>query len=468
MLHPGPKIRAYEMLYICQLLRMILYRFLYRIFIAAYVALIRLAALWNPKARLWINGRKNIVTTLQQDLGNQTAPTIWMHCASLGEFEQGKPVLDRLRNVYPKHKIVLTFFSPSGYTIIKGKPVADYIFYLPLGGRRRCGQFIDLVKPAVVLWVKYEYWYYYLDELKRRNVALLLISGNFQDRHPFFKWYGTMHRRMLECFTHLFVQTRDSKILLGSIGFSHNVSVAGDTRFDRVTEIAERFEAIDAIEIFCGKDQVIVAGSTWPEDEEELDHFANVHPELKFILAPHEIHEEHLKDIERLFKRTIRYSQFVVQLAEGRWSETESPGADEVPGRLPTDLPALENSRPNVLIIDNIGMLSRLYQYATIAYVGGGFGEDGVHNVLEAAVYGKPVIFGPVYKKYIEAVELVEEAGAYTIDTAIELEKTFNDLLQDQSLYAAVCEASKKYVYSKKGATQMIMRYIQENRLLTN
>lgn len=448
---------------------MVLYRLLYSIFIAVYLALIRLATLWNTKARLWVNGRKNLFSTLEKDFAQQAVPTIWMHCASLGEYEQGRPLLERLKIAYPKHKILLTFFSPSGYNIVKGSPVADHIYYLPLSNRHLSSRFIDLVKPVLVLWIKYEYWYYYLDELKKRNVPLLLISGNFQKRHAFFKWYGVLHRRMLDCFTYLFVQTAYSKALLGNIGFSDNVSVSGDTRFDRVTEIAERFQPIEAIEKFCGGDKLVVAGSTWPEDEEELDHFANVHPEIKFIIAPHEIHEAHLKDIEGLFKRTIRYSELLVRLADGPWpmahpmADGRGPMAEGDPGHHPS-----VNSHPNVLIIDNIGMLSRLYKYATIAYVGGGFGEDGVHNVLEAAVYGKPVIFGPVFNKYIEAIELLEEAGAYTIGTAIELEKTFNDLLSDPKLYAEVCEAAKKYVYSKKGATQMIIQFIQEKRLLTN
>jgi 3-deoxy-D-manno-octulosonic-acid transferase len=452
---------------------MILYRFLYSIFIVVYPALIRLAGLWNPKARLWINGRKTIFASLRHELKKEKAQIIWMHCSSLGEYEQGRPLLEKIREFHPSYKILLTFFSPSGYTIIKTKAVADYIHYLPFGNRLVASRFIDLINPVLVLWIKYDYWFYYLHELKKRNKPLLLISGNFYREQAFFKWYGKMHRYMLHCFTHLFVQTKYSKSLLNKIGFSENVTISGDTRFDRVIEIAEGFEPIETIEKFCGDDKVIVAGSTWPDDEEEFDHYANIHPEIKFLIAPHEIHETHLKDIEKLFKRTVRFSELRLRMAGGQWPTAGKIADEEWPMAENTALshrPSVNEHQatPNVLIIDNIGMLSRLYKYATITYVGGGFGEAGVHNVLEAAVYGKPVIFGPVFNKYIEAIELLEEAGGYTIETALELEKIFNDLFSDRQLYMEVCEAAKKYVYSKKGATEKILQYIQENRLLTS
>ena len=338
--------------------------------------------------------------------------------------------------------------------MVQNRPVADHIYYLPFGTRLVASRFLDIIKPVLVLWIKYDYWFYFLHELEKRRIPLLLISGHFQKKHPFFKWYGTLHRRMLRSFTHMFVQTKFSKSLLKKIEFVENVTVSGDTRFDRMIEIAEQFETVQAIEKFCGTHRVIVAGSTWPEDEEELDHFANTHPEIRFIIAPHEIHEAHLKEIEKLFHRTVRYSVFL------RGEETVTTNSAGVKGS--------DAETPNVLIIDNIGMLSRLYKYASIAYVGGAFGEAGVHNVLEAAVYGKPVVFGPVFNKFIEAIELLEESGAFTIETALELEKTFADLLSDDKLYAEVSQAAKEYVYSKRGATSRIMEYIQENRLLTN
>jgi 3-deoxy-D-manno-octulosonic-acid transferase len=429
---------------------MILYRILYSIFIKIYLLVLHFASLWNPKARLWVHGRKNILAHVSKALEGETAAIIWMHCSSLGEYEQGRPLLEKIRVMYPQYKILLTFFSPSGYNVMKGKGVAEYQFYLPFGNRRIASRFIRLAKPVLVLWVKYDYWYYFLNELRENNIPILLISANFYKEQPFFKWYGKMNRQMLGCFKRIFVQTSNSKKLLQKIGFSQVTTVSGDTRFDRVIEIAEGFNSIEPIELFCRNKQVIVAGSTWPEDEEELDHFANIHPEIAFIIAPHEIHEAHIKQIEKLFKRSIRFSSLETQISNGPIATNE-------------DFTSL-----NVLIIDNIGMLSRLYRYATITYVGGGFGDDGVHNVLEAAVYGKPVVFGPVFNKYTEAIDLLEEGAAYTIETALELEKVFNDLLKDQVLYMEVCEAARKYVYSKKGATQKIVQYIQENRLLTN
>ena len=363
-----------------------------------------------------------------------------MHCASLGEFEQGRPVIEKLRHLHPSYKIVITFYSPSGYEIVKNYKGADHIFYLPSDSPFHAKEFINIVKPALVLWVKYDYWYYFLNELRKRNIPVLLISGLFRKDHVFFKWYGGLQRKMLLAFTHFFVQTEGSEHQLQKIGLNGNVTVSGDTRFDRVIEIAEKFQSIDGIEDFCKGHQVIVAGSTWEEDEQELNHFANSNPKIKFIIAPHEISEEGLKQTEKLFKNSIRYS-LMLENAE---------------------------SNANVLIIDNIGMLSKLYRYATIAFVGGAFGDDGVHNVLEAAVYGKPVIFGPVYDKYIEAVELVGSGGGFSIENALEAEELFRQLLTNNDEYIRACEASREYVFSKKGATEKILQFIQEKRLLTN
>lgn len=377
---------------------------------------------------------------------------VWMHCASLGEFEQGRPVLETIRTRYPNAKIVLTFFSPSGYEVRKNYSGADHIFYLPLDNKLVAGKFLDVIQPSLVLWVKYEYWYYYLIELKRRKTPLLLVSGIFRPNQPFFKWYGRLHLYMLESFTHMFVQTDHSKELLASLRFTKNISVTGDTRFDRVITIAEQFQPIPIIESFIGNSPVIVAGSTWSVDEEELDHYANTHPDIKFIIAPHEIDEERLKEVEKLFHHTIRFSTLQRHKDQGTSEEILN----------------IKPQIPNTLIIDNIGMLSKLYKYATITYVGGGFGDDGVHNVLEAAVYGKPVVFGPVYDKYIEAVELLESGGALSVENALEVESVLDALLANTNKYAACCEAAKKYVYSHKGATEKIVNYIQENRLLTS
>jgi 3-deoxy-D-manno-octulosonic-acid transferase len=422
--------------------------FIYNIFLFLYSIGIQITALWNSKARLWLNGRKDIWARIAEIRGPKSEagsqkPLVWMHCSSLGEFEQGRPVLEALKQQYPAIQILITFFSPSGYEVRKNYPGADHVLYLPMDSKTAARKFLASVQPDLVIWIKYEYWYYYLTELKKKQIPCILVSGIFRKDQPFFKWYGRLHRYMLESFNHLFVQTENSKRLLGAIGFSKNVTAGGDTRFDRVVQIAEQFEPILPIEQFCGNSPVIVAGSTWPEDEEELDHYANAHPEIKFIIAPHEINEPHLQEVERLFKHTIRYSQYKAQ-----------EGNTEI--------------ATNTLIIDNIGMLSKLYKYATITYVGGGFGDDGVHNVLEAAVYGRPVVFGPVYDKYIEAVELVEKGGGLVINTALEAEETFNRLLADASAYTLACEAARHYVYNNKGATDSIIQFIQENRLLTS
>jgi len=436
--------------------------FFYTIFLWLYKTGIRTVSPWNPKAKLWTDGRKNLleqVGSLKLEKGDQV---IWMHCASLGEFEQGRPIIERLRKQDARNKVVLTFFSPSGYEIRKDYKGADYIFYLPADSKNNARLFIDAIKPSLVLWIKYDYWFYYLSELKRRDIPILLISAVFRDDQPFFKWYGKLHRYMLDCFTQLFVQTEESKKILATLGISDNVCIVGDTRFDRVTEIARQFTAIPIVEYFCGDKKVIVAGSTWEEDEEELDHYANTHPDIKFIIAPHEIDEAHLKEIESLFHESVRYSALERQLTV----DSSQQLTENTVAKLSTVNRQL--STPNVLIIDNIGMLSRLYKYATIAYVGGGFGDDGVHNVLEAAVYGKPVVFGPVIEKYFEAMELADCGGGIVIDSALEAEAVFDRLFNNPEEYRFACEAASSYVYGKKGATEIIVRYIQENLLLTS
>jgi len=424
----------------------------YHVFLWLYKIGIRLISPWNRKAKLWLEGRKGLFERIGAELSDPQPGSrmIWMHCSSLGEFEQGRPVLEGLRKESPGCRIVLTFFSPSGYETKKDYKGADHIFYLPLDSPKNARRFVNLIKPDLVLWVKYDYWYYFLVELKKKNIPTLLISGIFRPDQPFFHWYGRLHRYMLECFTHLFVQTEGSKALLGKLRLTDQVSVSGDTRFDRVIEIAEGGAPLPLIAAFCGDRPVIVAGSTWQEDEEELDHYANTHPELRFVIAPHEIGEDRLREVEGLFRHAVRYSVL---------ADTAATAGTAPPAGWP---------EPNVLIIDNIGMLSRLYRYATITYIGGGFGDDGVHNVLEAAVYGKPVVFGPVIEKYIEAVELTESGGGLIIDSALEAEKVFNRLLQDPQECKEIGEASRNYVHSKKGATGRIINYIQEKRLLTS
>jgi len=424
----------------------------YRLFLWLYRGSIIAISPFNRKASRWLSGRKNVFQNLRRFTDTKGGDIIWFHCASLGEFEQARPLLEGIRSSYPSYRILLSFFSPSGYEIRKDYKGADFVTYLPLDGPGNARKMLDMVRPRLVVWVKYEYWYFYLQQIKQRNIPLLLVAGIFRPEQPFFKSWGGFHRNMLNCFTCLFVQNQDSKKLLGSIGFSDNVSVGGDTRFDRVIEIAAQQVSIPAIEQFVNGCPVIVAGSTWEEDEEELDHFANTHPEIKFIIAPHEIDEQHLKDIEKLFHHAVRYSALIASPAQALQIQREPSTA----------------AAPNTLIVDNIGMLSKLYKYATVAYVGGGFGDDGVHNVLEAAVYSKPVIFGPVFEKFREAVGLIDAGGAFCIENALELEENLQVLLGNAEEYKMASVAAGNYVYANKGATQKILGYIQEKRLLTN
>jgi 3-deoxy-D-manno-octulosonic-acid transferase len=412
---------------------------------------IRIVSPWNRKAAAWINGRKGIFKTIGKAEINGKQ-RVWMHCSSLGEFEQGRPVIESMRKLYPDITVIISFFSPSGYEIRKNYKGADHIFYLPMDSAIHAKRWVDLLNPTLVIWIKYDYWYYYLRELRIRKIPALLISPVFRSDQPFFKWYGNIHRLMLDSFHAFFVQNEQSKQLLEILGITKSVYVSGDTRFDRVIDIAEAFEPLPVIDDFCSDHAVIVAGSTWEEDEEELDHYANTHPDIRFIIAPHEIEEDHIRDMEAIFRNTIRYSVLESQYQLSTSNHRPSPVIRQ----------------PNVLIIDNIGMLAQLYSYAKICYVGGGFGDDGVHNVLEAAVYGKPVITGPVIEKYIEVLELAEAGGVIIIDNALEAESVFSRLFENEEEYAFHGMAARDYVYARRGATEKIIRYIQENRLLTS
>ena len=362
-----------------------------------------------------------------------------MHCASLGEFEQGRPVLQKIKEEFSDAKIVITFFSPSGYEIVKNNKDFENVFYLPMDSAIHAKKWIKILKPDLVLWVKYEYWHYYLQELKRKNIPVLLISGVYRSKRIFFKWYGGFYRNMLKCFTHFFVQNPDSKEQLQKIIAEEKITVSGDTRCDGVINTAENFKEVPGIAAFCGNNKVIVAGSTWEDDEAEWTHFVKHHPEIKFIIAPHEIDEENLADVKKEFPGSIFYSEWI-------------------------EAPPLEGfgEACHCLIIDNIGMLSRLYHYATITYVGGGFGDDGLHNILEAAVYGRPVIFGPEYEKNFEAEELIDCSGAISIENALELEKVVNNILTNDTELILRSAAAKNYVYKNAGATGKIISFIRE------
>lgn len=422
-------------------------KILYQLFIFLYPKAAWLLGFYNAKARKWVKGRRGIFKTLSSVFYQQEAPVIWMHCASLGEFEQGRPILEAIKQQYPQHRILLTFFSPSGYEVRKDYALADHISYLPMDSSSNANRFYNIVQPVLVIFVKYEFWYYYSAEAAQRKIPLLLVSGIFRQSQAFFKWYGGFYRDILKNFSWLFVQDKVSAQLLTNIGFQEKMSISGDTRFDRVIEIANNFEPLPMIAEFCKHHPTIVAGSTWTEDDEELDHYINTHPNLKCIIAPHEIIPERLKECLKLYHRSMLFSEY------------EKAVSHQQP--LPADL--------QVLIVDNFGMLTRLYHYATICLVGGGFGGDGVHNVLEAAVYGKPVVIGPVFEKYLEAVDLVENGGCISIENALELEEVLNQLLDNtDSLYEASASAARNYVYENGGATRKILDYIQAKRLFTN
>jgi 3-deoxy-D-manno-octulosonic-acid transferase len=423
---------------------------LYNLFLVIYSLGIRLVSVWNKKAKLWIRGRENLFANLKETLKVNTQKKVWMHCASLGEFEQGRPLLKKIMENNPDAIIVITFFSPSGYEIAKNDKDFKQVYYMPMDSPKNAVKLLDILKPDIVLWVKYEYWHYYLQEIKTRNIPLLLISGVYQNNQTFFRWYGSFYRKMLECFTHFFVQNISSKEQLQKLIAEEKITVSGDTRCDRVINIAENFNEVDCIANFCGNKKVIVAGSTWEDDEAEWTHFVKTHPEIKFIIAPHEIDEENLNDVKKEFPGSMFYSE---------WLEKQESGIGyQVSG----------NEATNCMIIDNIGMLSRLYKYATITYIGGGFGYNGLHNILEAAVYGKPVIFGPEYERNFEAEELISCLGAISIENALELEKVVNNLLNNKSEITARGIAAKNYVYNNAGASQKIIEYIQKNRLFTN
>ncbi|MEK7256544.1 MAG: glycosyltransferase N-terminal domain-containing protein, partial [Bacteroidota bacterium] len=360
-------------------------------------------------------------------------PLIWMHCASLGEFEQGRTVLEALKKQRPDWKILLTFFSPSGYEIRKNYPGADWIFYLPADGRKNARRFLSIVQPTVAIFVKYEFWMHYLAELKNQAIPTFLIAAVFRKSQPFFQWYGGLHREMLGCFTKIFVQNEASRKLLESIKMNQ-VEVAGDSRVDRVLEIAAQLKSFPTVEKFCTGAPVLVCGSTWQADEDILCKFINrqAGSEWKFIIAPHDVQTARIQQVEKKLK-----------LPFARFSQLE---------RLETN--ALTHFR--VLLIDNIGMLAWLYQFGKVAYVGGGFGK-GIHNTLEPIAFGLPVVFGQNYKKFEEAKSLVETGGGFPIGSPEEFEAIMKKLSKPENWQAASDQATG-YLKKNQGATKKVMK----------
>lgn len=398
---------------------------IYNIGVRFYFILIFFASFFNKKAKLWIKGRKNIAYP-------QYAKSAWFHFASLGEFEQGLPVLIRFKELHPDIKTVITFFSPSGFEIRKNTPYADSVYYLPLDTAAHAHHFINAINPVVAVFTKYEYWYHFFSELHRRHIPLYIVSGIFRPGQVFFKWYGGLHRRMLRMVSHFFVQDEASKLRLHQLGINQ-VSVSGDTRFDRVWANASQPRAFPEIGEFKGNNKLFIAGSTWPDDELLVAQLATDEPKWKFIIAPHEISEEKINHLIRLLPAdsAIRYSQLAAKHASSR----------------------------QTLIMDNIGMLSYLYQYADIAYIGGGFGV-GIHNTLEAAAFGVPVIFGPNYKKFKEARDLVALQAGFSIISEKDMKKLFTILSGDEQAYRQISEKIKQYVQEHTGATETIMEYL--------
>lgn len=399
--------------------------FFYRLFIHA-------ASFFNEKARLFVNGRKNWEIRLKQKT-DENARYIWFHCASLGEFEQGRPVIEEIKRRFPEYKIALTFFSPSGYEIRKNFEKADLVAYLPTDTRKNAKAFLNILRPEKVFFVKYEFWYHFISEIKRRNIPLYSVSAIFRPQQHFFKnspW-GKWFRKMLSGFNHLFVQNEVSASLLKDAGVM-NFTISGDTRFDRVAAIAAGAREIELVEKFKGDSLLVVAGSTWKPDEELLAAFINQSSNMRFIIAPHEVSAANINRIQQLLKKTALL-----------FSKAQN-----------SDIQNFE-----VLIIDSIGLLSSVYRHGNIAYIGGGFGV-GIHNILEAATFGLPVIFGPNYKKFKEAVDLVSEHGAFPVESGADLFKALNNLAYGKKQLENASEISKKYVAKNVGATQVIIKKV--------
>jgi len=407
-----------------------------------YLVFIRVAALFDDKARLWLTGRKDFFSILKSKLGNEIQvgkPLIWVHCSSLGEFEQGRPVIEKIKKSFPQYRVLLTFFSPSGYEIRKNYSQVDGVFYLPLDTLGNAREFVKVVKPVMVFFIKYDYWFNYPKVLKSRHIPVFLISAVFRPSQYFFQWYGTWFRKKLDAITWFFVQNEISLSLLKTIGM-HNASITGDTRFDRVEEIASVIKEFPLVKQFCEKAKVMVAGSTWKEDEDVLIPF--IHKEswkIKFIIAPHDISPGRIQELcDQIGKSFIKYS----------------------------DLTPENSNSADILIIDTIGILAYLYRYATFAYIGGGFGVS-IHNIQESITFGVPVFFGPNYHKFKEAVDLISKGAAFSVKTTAELMKTVSKLLSDTEYYSKISGICRSYVDQNIGATDKIFQGIINLGLIT-
>ena len=403
----------------------------YNLAIEAYSLAIRLASPFNGRARDWVAGRRNIIQTIKETVA-EGERRVWFHAASLGEFEQGRPVMESFRRENPDVKIVLTFFSPSGYNVRKSYPGADYIFYLPADTSRNASAFIGAIDPEAAIFIKYEFWYNYLRVLSEREIPAILISGIFRPQQHFFRWYGRFFRKMLRFFDHLFVQDQASASLLRGIGIE-NVMVSGDTRFDRVVEIAAKAEPVGVVAHFAQQERVVVAGSSWPGDEEIIARYRRENRgRFRYIIAPHEVDRKNADRLVQLFgEGTVKFTEYDISNEAGN----------------------------DVLILDTIGILSSVYRYAHICCIGGGFGK-GIHNILEAAAWGKPLLFGPNFQKFREANELIALGGAKSFGSYEQFAAGVNKWIDDQSDYNEASVACADYVSDNKGSTGLIIGYL--------
>ena len=411
--------------------------FLYNLIVVFASNVLKVIALFSPKIRLFVAGRKSVFETLTEKI-NPSDKTIWFHAASLGEYEQGLPVIEKIKTAFPNHKIVLTFFSPSGYEVRKNNTVVDATVYLPLDTKNNAQRFLKLVHPEMVFFIKYEYWPNYLNELKKQNTKTYLISGIFRKNQMFFKWYGGFYRNALKTFDYFFVQNESSKKLLQSIGYN-NVKISGDTRFDRVVAILERDNSLDFIDQFKNDTTTIVVGSSWPKDEILLVNYINqTNEKVKFIIAPHNIKSEQIQELQKsITRKSVLFSEKSTKnLAEF-----------------------------DVFIIDTIGILTKIYSYADIAYVGGGFGNPGVHNILEPATFGVPIVIGPNFSHFAEATALVNMEGCVSISTQIELNEAFDNLISNDVIRNEKGHICSTFVQMNKGATVMILKHISNDSL---
>jgi len=411
----------------------------YTFCIVAYHFIVKLLSPFNKKAQLFSNGRIGILQHIESKFNGDTSPKIWVHCASLGEFEQGRPVIEKLKSTYPNKKIVLTFFSPSGYELRKDYEFADYVFYLPADTKSNAKKFLQLVNPELAIFVKYEFWLNYLNALHANKIPTLLVSGIFREDQHFFKWYGGIFKRTLFYYEHLFLQNQESKKLLNTIGIT-KCSFAGDTRFERVVEIASKPKTFPTIQQFSENNFVIIAGSTWAEDEKHLiQSFITLkqkHENLKLVIAPHNIESININQLTSII---------------------ESAGANLKHHKF-SDGATKENT--DILIIDNIGMLSSIYQYGQLAYIGGGFGS-GIHNILEAIVYGMPVVFGPNYKKFNEAIACLQNGISYCYSEQKVLDEIVGEFITNESKRKQIKEECKNYINSNLGSVDKILLHIQ-------